>query len=285
MTDATDVTLRAFFAGWELFGPPALAAALAGAMLGVVGVYVVLRRLVFLSAATSQAAGLGVAIAFYAQAHWGLAAGLASPTAGAALFTLAGIFLITRDHGGGRRESLLGVTYLVGAAGSLAVGTRIAQELHDIETILFGSAVAVLPDDFRAVLATTILVLALHAWLWRGFAAVSFDRDGATVRGLPVRSLEASFFVALALAISVATRVLGALPTFAFSVLPALAAVRLAPNVPRALWIAAALGAGTGFGGYLAAFRWQIPVGASQALCGAALLAAAELARRIFLRR
>ena len=57
-------TLAEFFAAWDLFRAPALTGALAGMMLGCLGVYVVLRRMVFLAATVSQAASFGVALAY-----------------------------------------------------------------------------------------------------------------------------------------------------------------------------------------------------------------------------
>jgi zinc transport system permease protein len=276
------VSLRDFFDAWPLFETATLAGTVAAALLGVLGVYVVLRRLVFLSAAVSQSAGLGVALAFYAQVQLGLSGWFVSPTFGAAVTTLLCISLVLGRWHPGRlpQDSVLGVAWLVGASGTLVVGTRIVQELHDIESLLFGSAVAVLPEDFHAVAVTAAVVLALHAWWWRGFGAVSFDADGARVRGLPVRTLELTLFATLAISVSVSTRVLGALPTFAFSVLPGIAAVRLAPNVPRALLLAGALGAVSGFAGYVAAFLYGFPVGASQTLVGALLVVLAEVVRR-----
>ena len=65
------------------------------------------------------------------------------------------------------------------------------------------------------------------------------------------------------------TRVLGALPTFAFTVLPALAAMNVAPNIKSSLIIAASLGAISGFGGYVVAFLYDFPVGATQTLVAA----------------
>ena len=57
-------TVAEFFAAWDLFRAPALTGALAGMMLGCLGVYVVLRRMVFLAATVSQAASFGVALAY-----------------------------------------------------------------------------------------------------------------------------------------------------------------------------------------------------------------------------
>ncbi|MEZ4266770.1 MAG: metal ABC transporter permease [Myxococcota bacterium] len=272
------LTLRTFLDAWELFRTPTLTGTVAATMLGVVGVYVVLRRMVFLSAAISQAAGLGVALAYLGAASFGLTGLAASPTLGAALLTLGATALIAADRSAtsARRDALIGVVYLVGSAGMLAIGSRIVEELQDIDALLFGSAVAVSDADFHVVAATAALVLGIHALGWRGFAATSFDPDGAQVRGLPIRPLEIGLFVTLAVAVSISTRVLGALPTFAFSVLPPLAAVRLAPNLPAALVLGGLFGAISGGLGYVAAFLYEVPVGAAQTLLAAALVLIAE---------
>ena len=63
-----------FMQGWELgiYREPIYCGVLAGLLLGYLGVYVVLRRMVFITTAVSQAAGLGVALAFFAQIHLAL---------------------------------------------------------------------------------------------------------------------------------------------------------------------------------------------------------------------
>lgn len=282
-----DLTVRAFFDAWELFRQPALAGTAAGALLGVTGVYVVLRRMVFLTAAVSQAAGLGVAFAYWLRVQLELSARLASPTLMASLFTLISAGLIAGAFAPGSvwRDAALGAVFLAGSAGTLALGTRITAELHDIQTLLFGTGVAVLDADFHLLVSVAAALLCVHLWLWRGFAAVSFDRDGAAVRGVPVARIELALVAILAVSISVATRVLGVLPTFAFSVLPAVAAARVAPNLWSALLLAGAVGGLCGFLGYVAAFLYALPVGAAQTLCGLAAVALAELARGLTRRR
>ena len=185
--------------------------------------------------------------------------------------TFVTLWIVASDtsHEHHRRDALLGSVFLVCAAGTLALGTRIVQEIQDIESVLFGTAVAVLPEDFHLVTGLSVAVLLVQAWGWRGFTAVSFDRTGAVVRGLPVRGLDLALFACLGIALAVCTRVLGALPTFAFSVLPAMAAINVAPNVRSCLLIATAFGAASGFGGYLLAFLFELPVGATQTLVAA----------------
>jgi len=198
-----DVTLRMFVENWDLFQTPALAGAVAGALLGWLGVYVVLKRMVFLSASLSQAAGLGVAGAYYAQLYLGLT--MLSPMGGALIATGATVVLLMRDrsHLASRRDSLLGMAYLLGAAGTLAIGTRITQEVQDIQTVVFGSAVAVAPEDFTMLVVTAAAILGVQVWWLRGFLNVAFDPDGARVRGLPLRLIDLTLLASLAVAVSV----------------------------------------------------------------------------------
>ncbi|MNX03687.1 High-affinity zinc uptake system membrane protein ZnuB [compost metagenome] len=265
-----------FIAGWELFRDPILCGLVAGAALGMLGVFIVLRRMVFISAALSQAAGLGVALSFFAQIHLGLAGFLVDPRLGALLMTfIAAGMLRLEPRGRLTREGMLGLAYLVASAGTLMVGTRISQEAHDIQAILFGTGVLVRPSDTAWVLGSAALVFAMVLWWRRGLIFASFDPDGAKVRGLPTALLSFAILGAIALMVSIATRALGALPVFAFSILPAIAAIALAPSPTGALLLAGSIGALAGVGGYMLAFFGQFPVGASQTLVSAILAAAA----------
>lgn len=255
--------LSFFFSAWELFREPTLAGAVAGCVLGLMGVWIVLRRMIFLSAALSQTAGLGVSIAFFLHVAFDSHA-LPHPGLGAALFTIVAALMLAHRQDGA--DSMLGMLFLGASAGTLALSGHVGVEAHDIDTILFGSAVAVLPEQFYWLLAVSAVLFALHVWWWRGFAMVIADPDDAAVRGVPVRFLENVLIASVALGVATTTWVLGALPAFAFSVLPGIAALTLARNLAVALVLAASLGAIAGFGGYLTAFLFDLPVGASQTL-------------------
>lgn len=266
---------QTFVESWPLFADSVLSGVMAGAVLGLLGTYIVLRRMVFLSAALSQVAGFGVTLSFFF--------GFASPALGAVVLTLLAALGLTLDDSAdaAKRDSYLGLAFLVGSAGTLAVGTRIVQEIQDVQSLLFGTAVAVAPDDFRGLAATCIVIAGLHLWWRRGFTQIAVDRVDAQVRGLPVRILEIALLATIAVAISIVTRVLGALPAFAFSVLPAMAALRVSPNVDVALVLATLIGALSGFGGYYVAFAWDLPVGGSQTLVAAAIFAVFALAGQL----
>ncbi len=269
----TQPTWAEFVAGWQLdiYRDPVYCGVIAGLVLGYLGVFVVLRRMVFITAAVSQAAGLGVALSFYLQIQLGLAL---PPVVGAVLLSLAvaGVFALPLDRLHMSRESLLGVAYLLAWAGSVMLGDRIAQEAHDISAILFGTAVLVRPWDLYTMAAVGGVALLFHLWMHRGLVFAIFDPEGARVQGLPVRMLDLSGFLLTALTVSVATRALGVLPVFAFAVLPGTTGLLLAGRVRSVLAIAATIGALSGVVGYIAAFFWEFPVGACQTVVAAAPL-------------
>jgi zinc transport system permease protein len=267
-----------FLAAWELFRDPVLCAVIAGTVLGFLGVYVVLRRMVFVSVAVTQASALGVALAFFIQIH--LAVNL-DPIVGAIVLALVSTLLLSIDPRAYRlpRESMLGFAFALTGGATILIEASIVQETHDIHSILFGSAVLVRSVDLAAVGITGALVLILHVLWWRGMVFASFDPDAARVQGLPVRFLGAFLLASVGAMVGVAARALGALPVFALGTLPALTALALGLELSWAFVVASLLGAVAGALGYLVAFFFELPVGGSQTMVASVFLLLAWLAR------
>ena len=285
------------WANLAIFKDAIWAAGLAGALLGFIGVHVVLRRMVFASSAIAQAAALGVALSFWVPAlidpighAAGHAAGptahlLPSPLFEPVLWAIAASLLATlvfianpvRLHL--TRESMLGFVFLVSGAGAVIVGDKITQESHDLAAILFGSAVVVQTIDLYLVTAATVVLLGGHLFLWRALLFVGYDPMGARVQGMPVRALNGFLFVSVGLAVALCTRALGALPVFAFSVLPAMTALAFTSRIGWVFVLATLVGAFSGVAGYAVSFRAELPVGATQSAAGAVLLTVALLWR------
>jgi zinc transport system permease protein len=274
-------SVEGFVEGWELglYRDAVVGGALAASALALLGVFIVLRRAVFAAATVGQAAGLGVVVAFYLAIHWGLNL---PPIVGALAFaalatsavgSLGTLKRLPRDAG-------LGLAFLLASASAIALGDRITQEAHEVSSILFGTAVVVSTSDVWLLAGLAVLVVLSVLATWRGLAFAGFDPDGARVQQLPVRRLELGFWLLVALTIAVCTRVLGALPVFAFSVLPPLAAIACTRRLGATLVCSSLLGALCAATGYAAAYFLALPVGALQTLgCGLVLLPALLVAR------
>lgn len=268
-------SLREFAGAWDLFRDAVWANLLVGLMLGWLGVYVLLRRIVFLSAAVTQAASLGVVLAFWLGTVTSL---VLPPMLVAAVCTTLAVLLLTRNAGhAAPSDWRLGVVYLLGSAATLVLASKVPQEIHDIDALLFGSGVAVMHDDYTSVIGLAAVILPWQVWWWRGISGASFDPRGARVRGLPVPLLEITLMLHLSLVIALSTRVVGALPTFALGLLPAMTVLSLSQSLFRALVASSLVGGAVAAGGYVAAYVWNAPVGASQTLVGLIVLALGRL--------
>ena len=188
---------------WEarfLWEEPMLAAVLASAMLGYLSFFVVLRRIVFMSAALSQVSGLGVAVAFLVGSLVGITPHRETPlwldpSLWALVFACLGA-VATAMPGRSRRvtpESAVALGYLGASAFVLLVlaSPRIAQEAHEVGDLLFGNAVVVRRQDlWNLGFAALLILLLVHGILFRSFLFASFDPDTARVSGVPVRTVE-----------------------------------------------------------------------------------------------
>jgi len=287
-----------FWSNFGIFRDAIITGGLAGLLLGFIGVHVVLRRMVFASSAIAQAAALGVALSFWIGAlvnpEMHAAGHMAGPnahvtpvlfepvlwaTVASLLATLVFIANPVRLHL--TRESLLGFVFLASGAGAVIVGDKITQEAHDLSAILFGSAVVVQRSDLVLVSLATVLLVGGHILTWRALVFSGFDPRGARVQGLPTRALDGFLFVSVGLSVALCTRALGALPVFAFSVLPAMAALVLTSRIGLVFGLAGLFGALSGVGGYAVAYRGELPVGATQTALATLFLGAALAARSI----
>jgi len=263
---------------WNLYRDPVLCALLAGAVLGLLGVYVVSRRIVFVSAALSQVSALGITLGFFVAAFagfGGLLGQLLPPTL-AIVLSMIVVFVLTAvgDHPSYPRDAVLGTAFVVPMALVLVLGPYIPQEMHEIETILHGSAVVVRTADLWAIGLAGAAVFATQLVAFRAFVFASLDPTVARTQGLPVGALDAVLFGSIALMTGLVTRALGALPTFALTVLPAIGALRLKIGLGRVFTLASLLGATAGAGGYWVAYQLDWSVGASQTLVAAAVMLA-----------
>lgn len=245
-----------------------IVALLSSAVLAYLGVWVVLKRVVFVPLALSQVSSFGLVLAAFLGGFLGSGSDHAHESGGSfhalllsvVVSVLLGLWLARpREEGSQAVVS----TYLIASAGVLLVGNLITDKLHDVESVLFGSAVLVETHQIFIVGSAALLVALIHFLYYRRFLFVSFDADAAGATGMPVFSTEALLIASFALMISVVTQAIGALPAFGFMVLPGLFALRIATTMRGAFTFAILLGLfSAGFGYYLS-FRFDTPTGAT----------------------
>ena len=263
-----------FWAGRDLWREPMIAGVLAGAILGYIGVFVVLKRMVFVSAALSEISGVGVAFAFYVGALLGIdphAHGavpvLLEPTWFSLIFAClaAALFSLRPGHRKLAAETIVGLGYIIASALVLAIlnSPRIAQEAHAVGDILFGNAVTVPRSQIWALLAASLAVVAVHALFFKELLFVSYDPETAVVQGVGVFRYELLLNLATAVVISVATRAVGALPVFAFTVIPAAAALMITEKMRLTIALSVAFAIVAAAVGYYLSWIEQLPTGAT----------------------
>ena len=145
----------------------------------------------------------------------------------------------------------------------MIIGDRITKGAHDIADILFGSAVVVDPKDVVIIPIVALIAIIIHWIFFKDFLFVSFDPDSARLFRYPVRLLNTTLLLTVAIVVAVSTRALGALPVFGLLALPPLASLFLTEKLNRVFIFSVIIGILSAVLGYFFSFILSIPTGAS----------------------
>jgi len=204
-------------------------------MCGYLGVYVVLKRIVFVGVALAEVSSAGVALALLLG--W-------APLLGATLFMLVGVVLFATQWSPRRvpRESYIGIIYFL----ATAVGILLIAKNPRVETsmlsLLQGDVLLSSLEQTLSLLGAALVVAILHALFAKEFTLVSFDREAAATLGFRVAGWDFLLFLTIGLAIAFSIHAVGVLLTSALLILPAASSLLLANRLKTALWCAPLLG-------------------------------------------
>ena len=265
--------LQGFVAAREIWEVPLAASVVAGALLGALGVYVVLRRTVFVSAALTQVSTLGLVGTLLVEERFHIETEHASEQLAVAI-TVSAIGALLLGAFRPKRlpaEATVGATWVVGSALVVLGVSRLVHAAHDLQGLVFGNAVAVPASDLAVIAVVSLVTIAVHTAFAKELAFTSFDPETAQALGMPVRLWDAVLFLTIGVAIPPAARALGALPVFAFLTLPAAGALMLRVGFRPAFALAASFGVLAAASGYVRSWIWEIPTGATMVAIAAAL--------------
>jgi ABC-type Mn2+/Zn2+ transport system permease subunit len=243
----------------------------------LVGVYFVLRRLVFWGVTLPQVSAAGIAFAFLLQGlGWQV---LAGPEAGerhlailgSVLFTAGAIaaLVFAEKSGNGPTEGRLGALYAAAAALSILFVAWNAQGESEMLGLLKGEIVSISERDFHAMLDVFGFVAACFLLFQKEFLLVSYDRDMALTLGRKVIFWDALLYGLIAATISLGVMTVGPLVIFGFLVLPPMAALPWSKSMMSLSLLASAIGGASAFLGFYLSYRKDLPLG-PVAVCAAA---------------
>lgn len=248
---------------WEIMKWPLAACLILPPLLVYLGLHVVQREVIFVDLALAQMATLGTCVALLMGYHfedqitfW---MSLAVTFAAAALFSWSR----SSEHRPVPQEAIIGITFVVAAAGVILLLSRVQGGKEELEHLLTGD---ILNVTLQAVLqrAAVFAPLALfYAAFHKKFALISGDPSRAFAEGLRVRLWDFFFYAAFAIVVVSFVRIAGVLLTFAYLIVPAVCAVTLASSWTQRLVVGWVVAATASLLGLWASYRYDLPTGAA----------------------
>jgi ABC-type Mn2+/Zn2+ transport system permease subunit len=240
--------------------------------LSVLGVYVVLKRVVFVGLTLANVATLGAAAALALRLPIELTAILASLAAAGALAASSSSRRLPA-------ESVIGWGFATASAATVLILSRTAGDT-DAMRLLFGNVLAISRAEAALAVGVAATVLATHLAFVKRFVLVVFDPDTARAAGISTGAWTLLLYLTVGAATAAAVHETGALLAFALLTLPAMAALLATRALRAAFLLAPAIAVACVLGGLLLSFAWDLPTGPfTVALLAAAVPAAAVLDR------
>jgi ABC-type Mn2+/Zn2+ transport system permease subunit len=257
--------------GFEFFRNGLLVATLAGALCGLVGVYVVLKGMSYIGHGLSHAIFGGFAASsllgvnyFLGAGIWGVASALA-------------IGSVTRRRAIGS-DAAIGVITTASFAIGLILSDVFRGPRQSFEAALFGSILGVTRGDVVGMVLVMLFAVTVVFFGYRRLLFTTFDPEVADVSGVSVARTDALLMLVLATSILATMQVVGVTLLAATLVIPATVARMLTNSFSRMLWLATGLGAVCGFVGMNLSYHLDWKTGPTIVLVGTVLFVAVFLA-------
>jgi len=242
----------------------ALAAGLAASILcGVLGIYVILNRVVFISDGIAHAAFGGIGLGYFLGLD-PLVFGIAS-----ALFTALGIGTVSSRQRVSE-DTAIGVFMATGMALGIMLMSLGRGYAKDLFGYLFGNILAVTWGDVALILSLTVVILLAVFLLYKEFLILSFDPVYGEAMGLPVQKLRLLLLCMVAFSVVVLIKIVGIIMVIALLTIPGAISRQHRRGLPGIMAASVLLGAFFVTMGLLISYLLDVPSGATIILVAAA---------------
>lgn len=253
---------------YDFFRHGLVAAALVGALCGLMGVYIVLRRMSYIGHGLSHSVFGGAVVSYLMGWNFYIGAGL---------WGFLSALLIDATA----RRRRIGSDAAIGiiTTSSFALGVALISRGHsftrNFEAALFGNILGVTVTDLWVIGAVAAAVAVFVFFAYKQLLFTTFDPEVAPVYGVPAHVIDALFSLALAATIVASMNVVGVTLIAATIVIPPVTARLLTDRFSHVLTGSTVMGAGIGVAGMSLSYYLNIASGASIVLLGAAVFAVA----------
>lgn len=259
---------------YAFFRNALLGVVIIGIAAGIIGTYVVTRRMVSMAGGITHACFGGLGLGYFLGINPVALAALTAIAAATAVERLSSKMKI-------REDSAIGVIW----AGGMALGVLFVYltpgYVPELNSFLFGNILTITATDLWLFAAFTAALIAGTARWFPMIVACAFDRDFARVGGLPVTAVNLAMTVATALCIVLAIRLVGIMLLISMLTLPVMAAENLCTRYRTIMLTSVALSVATSVAGLLAATAADIPASAGIVLIQLTAWAALTAIRKV----
>jgi zinc/manganese transport system permease protein len=273
------MTQADFSVAWEIMKWPLAACLVLPPLLVYLGLHVVRREVIFVDLALAQVATLGTCVALILGHHfrdpitfW-ISLGVT--------FLGAGFFSWSRASKKRNvpQEAIIGITFVVAAAGVILLLSRVAGGKEELEHLLTGDILNVTRGEVGQRALIFAGLAAFYGAFHRRFALISTDPEQAEAQGIGVRLWDFLFYAAFALVVVSFVRLAGVLLTFAYLIVPAVCGVMLAQRWSARLLIGWGVAVTASLLGLWASYALDLPTGAAiVVVCGILLMVVSVIA-------
>ncbi len=249
---------------FQFFVRGLVAASLVGGLCGLIGVYIVLRRMAYIGHGLSHAV-LGGAVASYLMSFnfyvgasvWG--------------FLCAQLITLTTRKRKIGTDAAIGVITTASFAVGIVLISRYKTFTRDFDAALFGDILGVSNGDLLAIVVVVVAAALILFVAYKQFLFATFDVEVARFYGVPTGWIETIFSIVLAGTIVVSMQVLGVLLIAGATVIPPIVARLLTDSFKNMVLLSTTLGVLCGFVGVYLSYFVDVSSGASVVLVEAAL--------------
>jgi zinc transport system permease protein len=259
---------------YTFFQHALLGSLLASIVCGLVGTYIVTRRLVFISGGLTHASFGGIGLGLYAGI---------SPILSAAIFSVLSAFgvewLSKRKEM--REDSAIAVFWTFGMAVGIIFTFLSPGFAPDLSAYLFGNILTITAGDIALLTGLALVLILFFAVYLRPIIYIAFDREFARSQGMPVQFMEYLMMMFIALAIVACLRMVGIVLVISLLTIPQMTANLFTHRFGHIIWISVGIGYLSCLGGLLFAYYLNVPSGAAIIFFSILIYALCQLGKNI----